>query len=101
MLLILLGKALGIFSDKDEKVQFTTVPVVSNMVSSEAQKYLENHKFTVVIGRCFNSLQSADMITNGFNLFIKTFTHSKPTFLLYFLRLSNNLDNKDNKLSLL
>ena len=47
LLLILLGKALGIFSDKDEKVQFTTVPVVSNMVSSEAQKYLENHKFTV------------------------------------------------------
>ncbi|MBO6090594.1 MAG: PASTA domain-containing protein [Lachnospiraceae bacterium] len=49
LLLILLGKALGIFSDKDEKVQFTTVPVVSNMVSSEAQKYLENHKFTVEI----------------------------------------------------
>lgn len=47
LLLILLGKALGIFSDKANKVQFTTVPVVNNMVSSEAQKYLENHKFTV------------------------------------------------------
>ena len=47
LLLILLGKALGIFSDRDAKVQFTTVPVVNNMVSSEAQKYLENHKFTV------------------------------------------------------
>jgi len=47
LLLVLLGKALGIFSDKEEKVQFTTVPVVNNMVASEAQKYLENHKFTV------------------------------------------------------
>ncbi|MBR4412055.1 MAG: protein kinase [Lachnospiraceae bacterium] len=47
LLLVLLGKALGIFSDREEKVQFTTVPVVNNMVSSEAQKYLENHKFTV------------------------------------------------------
>lgn len=47
LLLILLGKALGIFSDRDAKVQFTTVPVVNNMVASEAQKYLENHKFTV------------------------------------------------------
>ena len=47
LLLVLLGKALGIFSDKADKVQFTTVPVVNNMVSSEAQKYLENHKFTV------------------------------------------------------
>lgn len=47
LLLFLLGRALGIFSSGEEKVKFTTVPFVNNMIASEAQKYLENHKFTV------------------------------------------------------
>ncbi|MCR4647666.1 MAG: Stk1 family PASTA domain-containing Ser/Thr kinase [Lachnospiraceae bacterium] len=47
LLLILLGNFLGLFSPKEEKTKFVTVPSVNNMLSTEAQKYLQSHNFTV------------------------------------------------------
>ena len=47
LLLILLGNALGIFSNREVTVKFATVPVVSNMTASEATKYLSDRGFIV------------------------------------------------------
>ncbi len=49
LLLILLGNFLGLFSPKEEKTKFVTVPSVNNMLATEAQKYLQSHNFTVEI----------------------------------------------------
>ena len=48
LFLILLGNAIGIFGEREEKPQFVSIPPVTNMNATEAQKYLESHKFVVV-----------------------------------------------------
>ena len=47
LFLVLLGKALGIFSEREEKPKFATVPSVSSKSANDAQRYLENLGFKV------------------------------------------------------